>query len=47
MPAPWPLADISKTNGASPLAEIAVELVRLDYGAEVVQLADLCPLRPR
>jgi len=35
------------SNGASPLAKIAVGLVRLDYSAEVVQHADLCLVRAR
>ena len=37
----------AKTNGASPLAKIAVGLVRLDYSAEVVQHAHLSSARAR
>ena len=35
------------SNGASPLAKIAVGLVRLDYSAEIVQHTDLCLVRAR
>ena len=44
---PGCFADRAKRNSASPLAKIAVGLVRLDYSAEVVQHADLCPVRAR
>jgi hypothetical protein len=34
-------------DSASPLAEIAIGFVRLDYSAEVVQHADVCRVRAR